>query len=137
MLRVVTNNEVSLALVECRVVAGFPSPAGDYLENEIDLVSYLVRRPAATFVMQVSGDSMKNAGILDGDYVLVDKSVKAQAGHVIVVIVDGEMTIKRLAKRAGQYSLVAANPDYPDLPLCEDHPPEVWGVVIGCVRRYG
>lgn len=134
---IIQNTEQVLPLLDGRVAAGFPSPAGDYEEQEIDLVGYLVRRPAATFVMQVTGNSMQGAGIMDGDYILVDKSITAQPGHIVVAVVGGDMTLKRLTRRCGQYCLVAANPDYPDLPLCEDNPPEIWGVVVGCVRRYG
>src|SRR5437868_6650250 len=76
------------------VAAGFPSPADDYLEGEIDLSRYLIERPAATFLMRVSGESMRGAGILDGDLVVVDRSLSAQAGHVVVAVVQGDMSIK-------------------------------------------
>ena len=120
-----------------KVPAGFPSPADDHLEDEIDLVSYLVRRPAATFVLQVSGDSMEGAGILDGDYVVVDKSVKPAHGHTVVAVLDGDMTIKYYHERKDGYYLVPANEKYRPISLSFDNPPEIWGVVVGVVRRCG
>ena len=116
--------------------AGFPSPADDYLDGEIDLSRHLIERPAATFLMRVTGESMKGAGILDGDLVVVDRSVEARPGHVVVAVVAGEMTIKRLRRtRDGRAVLRAENPDYPAVVVGEGNPAEVWGVVIGCVRK--
>ncbi len=118
--------------------AGFPSPADDYLDGEIDLSRHLIERPAATFLMRVSGESMRGAGILDGDLVVVDRSVEARPGHVVVAVVHGEMTIKRLRRLAdGRALLKAEHPGYPSIIVGEEHPAEVWGVVVGCVRKMG
>jgi DNA polymerase V len=125
-----------LALLGRTVPAGFPSPADDYLEGEIDLARLLVERPAASFVMRVSGHSMSGAGILDGDLLVVDRSLAARHGHVVVATLDGEMTIKRLRRlRDGRMALKAEHPDYPGLVICEETPAEVWGVVVGVVRK--
>lgn len=124
-----------LPLAGRMVPAGFPSPADDYLEGEIDLARLLVERPAATFLMRVSGHSMSGAGILDGDYVVVDRSLEARSGHVVVAVVTGEMTIKRLCVTGGRTLLQAENPDYPAVVLGEDYPAELWGVVVGVVRK--
>jgi DNA polymerase V len=127
-----------LPLVGRRVPAGFPSPADDYLEGEIDLARYLIERPAATFLLRVSGHSMAGAGILDGDLVAVDRGVKAQPGHVVVAVLDGEMTIKRLRRlKDGRAALQAEHPDYPEIVVGEERPAEIWGVVVGCVRKLG
>ena len=116
--------------------AGFPSPADDHLEGEIDLNRLLIERPAATYLMRVSGLSMSGAGIMDGDLVVVDRSVEAVPGHVVVAVLAGEMTIKRLRRtKGGRVLLLAENPDYPALVVGEDNPAEVWGVVVGCVRK--
>ncbi len=116
--------------------AGFPSPADDYLDGEIDLGAYLIARPAATFLMRVAGESMTGAGILDGDLVVVDRSVEAQAGHIVVAVCGGEMTIKRLRLLgAGRAVLQAENPDYPSLRVGGDTAVEIWGVVAGVVRK--
>ena len=82
--------------------AGFPSPADDYLDGEIDLSSYLIDRPAATFLMRVASESMTGAGIFDGDLVVVDRSVEAKDGDVVVVVVNGDLTLKRLRRAAGR-----------------------------------
>ena len=118
------------------VPAGFPSPADDYLEGEIDLATFLIERPSATFLMRVSGLSMTGAGILDGDYVIVDRSVEARSGHIVVAVCNGEMTIKRLhIVSRGHALLRAENPDFPAWEICEETPAEIWGVVVGTFRK--
>jgi DNA polymerase V len=125
-----------LALLACRVPAGFPSPADDYLEGEIDLAQLLIERPAATFLMRVAGHSMTGAGILDGDYVVVDRSLEARPGHVVVAVLSGEMTLRRLRHlKDGRSLLQAEHPDYPSVVVGEEHPAELWGVVTGVVRK--
>ena len=116
--------------------AGFPSPADDYLDGEIDLGAFLIERPASTFLMRVAGESMKNAGILDGDLVVVDRSVAPQSGHVVVGVVDGEMTLKRFRRlKNGRAALQAENPDFPGFVIGEELAAEIWGVVVGVVRK--
>jgi DNA polymerase V len=125
-----------LPLVGRLVSAGFPSAADDYLEGEIDLGRYLIERPAASYVMRVTGPSMSGAGILDGDLVVVDRSVEPRPGRVVVAVVAGEMTIKRLHRlKDGRTVLKAEHPDYPALIICEEYPAEIWGVVVGSVRK--
>ena len=116
--------------------AGFPSPADDYLDGEIDLGAFLIERPASTFLMRVAGESMKGAGILDGDLVVVDRSVPPQSGHVVVGVVHGEMTLKRFHRlKNGRAALQAENPDFPEFVIGEEAPAEIWGVVVGVVRK--
>jgi DNA polymerase V len=116
--------------------AGFPSPADDYLDGEIDLGAFLIERPASTFLMRVAGESMKDAGILDGDLVVVDRSVTPQSGHVVVGVMDGEMTLKRFRRlKNGRAALQAENPDFPEFVIGEEIPAEIWGVVVGVVRK--
>lgn len=118
------------------VPAGFPSPAADYIEDGIDLNEYLVRRAACSFLFRVKGDSMLHAGILDGDRVVVDRSITAQHGHIVVAVVEGEYTLKRLFNRHGRVELRPENPAHK--PICFAVGAEllVWGVVVGVVRRY-
>jgi DNA polymerase V len=125
-----------LPLLGRLVPAGFPSPADDHLDGEIDLSRHLIERPAATFLMRVSGDSMSGAGILDGDLLVVDRSVEARPNHVVVVVCSGELMVKRLGVlRDGRAVLRAANPDYPEFVIREETPAEIWGVVVGVVRK--
>lgn len=125
-----------LPLAGRTVPAGFPSPADDYLDGEIDLSAYLIERPAATFLMRVAGDSMKGAGILDGDLVVVDRSIEPRPGHAVVAVLGGDLTLKRLRRlKDGRSMLQAENPDYPPLVIGEEMTAEIWGVVVGVVRR--
>lgn len=125
-----------LPLLGRLVPAGFPSPADDYLEGEIDLNAYLVERPAATYFVRVSGPSMEGARIFDGDIMAVDRSLEPVPGDVVVAVCNGEMTIKRLRKlQDGRMVLAAEHPDYPPLIICEENPAEIWGVVLGSVRK--
>lgn len=119
-----------------RVAAGFPSPATDYMQDGLDLNEYLVQHKAASFLFEVKGDSMKNAGIMDGDKVVVDRSIEPRHGKIVIAVVEGEFTIKRLYRRAGRIELRPDNPAYPVIPIPPDTQLEVWGVVVGVVRRY-
>jgi DNA polymerase V len=119
-----------LPLIGRLVPAGFPSPADDYLEGEIDLGRYPIERPAATYIMRVYGRSMSGAGIMDGDLVVVDRSIEAKPGHVVVAACAGEMTIKRLRRlKDGRSMLVAENPEYPSVTICEENPVEICRVL--------
>lgn len=124
-----------LPLDTVKVSAGFPSPAADYEENQLDINEYLVRNPVSTFFFAVQGDSMEGAEIFDGDILVVDKSVRPQHGHIVVAFVDGERLVKRLFRRAGRVALVAENPMYPTLDIHDGQELEVWGVVVGKFKR--
>ena len=125
-----------LPLAAHRVPAGFPSPATDYLEDGLDLNAYLVQHPAATFLFSVQGHSMQGAGILDGDKVVVDRSVQARHGHIVIAVVDSEFTLKRLYQRHNRLELHPDNPDFQPIRLTPGKQLEIWGVVVGAVRRY-
>lgn len=119
------------------VSAGFPSPADDYLEGFLDLNQFLIRKPAATFYVRVAGNSMSGAGILSGDVLVVDRSIdpSVAVGQIVIAILDGELTVKRLEKRQRRLLLVAANPEYPPIAIADTTDLEIWGVVIGVVRK--
>ena len=125
-----------LPLLACRIAAGFPSPADDHLERRIDLNAHLVRRPGSTFFLRVEGDSMRGAGILDGDLIAVDRSARPAEGAVVVAAVRGELTVKRLARGRAGWELRAENPGYPPIPVPDDGI-AVWGAVVAVVRRMG
>jgi DNA polymerase V len=125
-----------LKLLSHRISAGFPSPAADYAEEGLDLNHYLVQNKPATFMFTVKGDSMVGAGICDGDKVVVDKALKPKHKDIVIAVVDGEYTIKRLYQSRGRVELQAENPNYPAITLSEDCELQVWGVVVGVVRKY-
>ena len=122
-------------LGDSTVSAGFPSPAEDSYEA-FDIVSHIVRHPAATFFMRVAGDSMTGAGIFDGDLIVVDRSIGAKTGDIVVAILNGEFTIKRLHRSSAKIELVPENPKYRKIVLNEDMELEVWGVVTGTYKSF-
>lgn len=125
---------VPLSIV--KVSAGFPSPAGDDLEDEIDPIDWVVRHPSATFWWRVQGDCLVDVGINDGDLIAVDRQGKKRIGRIILAVVDGSVTAKILSKINNEYWLKPANhrSGYPPIKCTADT--EIWGVVAGVVRRY-
>ena len=118
-----------------RVQAGFPSPADDHIEGKLDLNEHLVRRPAATFFVRASGESMKDAGIFDGDLLVIDRSISAKSDDIVIASIHGELTVKRLQQSGKEWLLVPANPKFPVIQL-EGSDGEIWGVVTHSVRRH-
>ncbi|MDO9279011.1 MAG: S24 family peptidase [Polaromonas sp.] len=124
-----------LRLISHRLSAGFPSPAADYTEEALNLNDYLVRNKPATFMFTVKGDSMTHAGIHHEDKVVVDRSLTPQSGDIVVAVVNSDYTIKRLRYRQGQPELWPENPSYAPITFAEGAELEIWGVVVGVVRR--
>lgn len=123
-------------LVATPVPAGFPSPADDYVAGRISLDAYLVRHKEATFFLRVEGDSMRGLGIFDGDLLVVDRSLAAVPGSVVIAVLDGEFTVKQLGRdREGKPLLCAANPAFPDLPVGEGRDFTIWGVVRWAIHK--
>ena len=117
-----------------RLPAGFPSPADDYLEGKLDLNRHLIKHPAATFFVRVSGDSMLGAGIHTGDLLVVDRSLEAVDGNVIVAALDGELTVKRLSKRGTAVRLLPENRNYQPIEVQPQQEFEIWGVVTNVIH---
>lgn len=117
------------------VRAGFPSPADDYMEDLLDLNEYLVPRPNSTFMVRARGDSMQGASILDGDLLVVDKAITPLAGMIVIVAVDGELTVKRLDYQEGLPVLLPENPAYAPIVLPETASLVVWGVVTHVIHK--
>ena len=117
------------------VSAGFPSPAADDLEDEIDPIAHIVRHPSSTFWWRVEGSCLIDVGILDGDLIAVDRDGKRRLGRTVLAVVEGAPMAKILRRRNGRYYLAPANAaeDIPDVELTPDS--EVWGVLAGVVRR--
>ncbi|MBS1751897.1 MAG: translesion error-prone DNA polymerase V autoproteolytic subunit [Bacteroidetes bacterium] len=111
------------------VPAGFPSPAADYMEDEIDFNHLLRPRPASTFVVRVQGDSMIEANIPSNALLIVDRSVKPVSGNIVVAVVNSEFTVKRLIKNSSGIRLMPANPKYNPIPVTEGMDFAVWGTV--------
>ncbi|HCA18696.1 MAG: LexA family protein [Alcaligenes pakistanensis] len=120
----------TLSTVQC----GFPSPAEDHAQKRLDLNELLINQPDATFFMRVRGPSMRDAGIDDGDYVVIDRSIEAKHGQVVLAVVDGEFTIKRLFRRAGRVKLQAANPTFSDIEFRDGQELTIWGVVTWTLK---
>ncbi len=117
------------------VQAGFPSPAGDYLEEEINLNQYLIPRPNSTFIVRVKGDSMLNAHIPDNSLLVVDKSVKPVNNRIVVAIVNNEFTVKRFIKNSSGIRLLpeSPNPKYKPIPITDEMDFRIWGTVTSII----
>lgn len=126
---------VSLPLFSSKVAAGFASPADDHVDISIDLNQQLIQHPLDTFLVKVEGCSMLGASIHDGDTLIVDRSVEAQSGKVVIAVVNGELTVKRLhIGKDNSITLLAENPDYPHIPITEDLEFTILGVVTSVIH---
>ena len=127
--------EKQRALLRKAVPAGFPSPADDYVERRLSLDEHLIQHKESTFFMRVAGHSMRDLGIFDGDLLVVDRSVPAAHGCVVVAVVDGEFTVKQLLYTTQGKVLRAAHPDYPEVVIKPEHDFSIWGVVQWNVHK--
>ena len=133
----VPNLSTSYTCLGCLVPvsAGYPSPADDYLDGSLDLNQHLIKHPTATFFVRVAGESMREAGIHSGGVLIVDRALTPGDGSVIIAIINGELTVKRLSKRHGKLMLVPENHQYPPLAITETTAFEVWGVVTYVIHQ--
>lgn len=125
-----------LPLAPAGISAGFPSPAGDYMELSIDLNKELIRNPASTFYGRVSGCSMQDIGIEDGDLLVIDKSLPPQDGSIAVCFIDGEFTLKKIKTEKGKLWLMPANKKYSPILVTEDNHFLVWGIVTYTIKKF-
>ncbi|OCX72108.1 peptidase S24/S26A/S26B [Acidithiobacillus thiooxidans] len=116
-------------LMISHIAAGFPSPADDYVEKQIDLNAHLIQHKEATFILRVSGWSMRDVGIFDGDEIIVDRAITPSDGKIVVAAINGELTVKRLRIVGQTVYLLAENPEFPAIPLQEGEELCIWGVV--------
>lgn len=128
--------EILIPLMGVAVCAGFPSPADDYVEEALDPARLIVTNPASTFMWRVSGSSMTGAGIHDGDFVVVDRSLKAKPGDVVVAMIDGLFSVKRLRRHGARLALDFDSPAMPPLVLDEAAEAAIWGVVTWSLTRH-
>ena len=131
------STTVERPLFLSKVPAGFPSPADDYVESKLDLNEHLIKHKAATFFVKVTGDSMLGAGIHDGDMLIVDRALEAQNMSVVVAVVNGEFTVKRIKKENGRIWLMPENSKYEPMEMLEGSELEVWGVVTNVIHKLG
>lgn len=128
--------QANLPLFASKVPAGFPSPADDHLEAAIDLNQQYVRHPAATFFVKAQGHSMIGAGIHNGDMLVVDRSLEAQSGSIVIAVVNGELTVKRLLLNEDEVWLLAENPEYQPIHIEEGMELHIWGVVAHVIHSF-
>jgi DNA polymerase V len=130
------STKLSRPLMMCRVPAGFPSPAEDYVEGRIDLNRDLIKHPLATFYIRVDGDSMIDAGIQPGALLVVDRAAEVHEGHVIVARVGDELCVKRFCTDGGRIFLTPANECYQPIEILEGMEFEIWGRVIYSIQSH-
>lgn len=123
-------------LFASRAPAGFPSPAEDYVEKTIDLNEQLIQHKEATFFVRVKGDSMVGAGIHDGDTLVVDRAVEPRHRHIVLAVIDGQLTVKRLIRHKGEVWLYAENPAYAPMKLDPETGCDIWGVVRHAIHSF-
>ena len=129
------TDEILIIHVDGAICAGFPSPADDYLETQIDLKAELIRNPDATFIVRVQGDSMSNDGIADGDVLIVDRSVKPRNRAVAVCYLNNSFTVKRLEKKGDKIRLLSANPAFSPIEIQETDELVIWGIVTYVIKK--
>lgn len=125
----------SLPVFTSRVQAGDPSPADDHADLHLNLNDHLVRNPDSTFCVRVAGESMRDAGIFDGDLLVVDRALPATNGKVVVAVVDGALTVKRLESKSGKLRLLPENSDFTPIEIGEDTAFSIWGVVTSVIHQ--
>ncbi|TDB66838.1 LexA family protein [Arundinibacter roseus] len=128
--------KILLPLYVSPIQAGFPSPADDYIELELNLNEHLIQNPSATFCVKVKGNSMEGANIHAGDILLVDRSKPATSGKVVVAVLNGEFTVKRLLLTEKGTYLVPEHPAYKPIPISEDSEFQIWGVVTYTIHKH-
>jgi DNA polymerase V len=129
------TTRLDLPLAGTAIAAGFPSPAEEYLDLALDLNKELIRHPAATFYARVKGDSMVDAGIQDGDLLVIDKALEPKEGSVAVCYLDGEFTVKRLAVQEEGVYLMPANEEFKPIRITEENDFLVWGIVAYVIHK--
>lgn len=135
VVRLIASGSLKIPLYSSPVQAGFPSPAEDYVEAGIDLNEFLIRHPAATFMVRAKGDSMTGAGIFPNDLLVVDRSIEPTSGRIVVAAVAGEFTVKRFRRTDSQIMLLPENPDYQPIIFAEGSELQIFGVVTAIIRN--
>lgn len=129
------NKLKELDLYSYQIPAGFPSPAEDFLEKRLDLNDYLIKNQTATFLVKVTGNSMINAGISDGDILVIDRSVEPSDGKIVLGVLNGEFTVKRIKKKDRKLFLIPENEKFKPIEVTEEMDFQVWGVVTYSIHK--
>ena len=131
------NSLETVPYILSRISAGFPSPADDYIENNLSISELLIKNQLSTFLMKASGESMIEAGINDGDVLVVDRSLEARSRDIVIAIFEGNLTVKRLIiKVDGSAILKSENPLYKNILISEYTELEIWGVVTSAIHQF-
>jgi DNA polymerase V len=130
----ISDTDLKLPLISENISAGFPSPALDFEDLKIDLNKHLIKHPSATFYGRVKGESMKDAGINNGDLLIIDKSLEPIHGKIAVCYIDGEFTLKRININNDELWLMPANESYKPIKVEEDNDFIVWGIVTHVIK---
>ena len=126
---------MKVALYLNSVCAGFPSPANDYLEGEIDLNKYLIKNPLATFIVKAQGNCMLQAGIHSGDLLIVDRGIKPKNNSIVIASIDGDLTVKRIKVSGKNFFLNSDNKDYGNVKINNESDIFIWGVVTKVIHN--
>lgn len=125
-----------LPLMSSTISAGFPSPADDFIENQVDIFDRIIKHPSSTFLVRARGNSMTNKGIQDEDILVVDKSLKPENNSIVIAYIDGEFTVKRFVKEKEKVILYPANSNYKPIKVDSDSDFLIWGVVTYVLHQY-
>ncbi len=129
------KKKIKLPLYSSKVSAGFPSPADDFVDKTLDLNDLVIKHPQATFFVRVSGNSMINAGIKDGDILVVDRSLEPKENSVVIASIDGEFLLKRIKKKGEKLFLYPESSDFNPIEIKDDMECEIWGVVTYVIHK--
>ena len=135
LFSIIKNTQINTPVFLDKVSAGFPSPATDYMENKLDLNEYLIKHPAATFIVKANGSSMTSASIYSGDLLIVDRSITPKNNNIVIASIFGDLTVKKLKKKEKSLFLVPANNDYPSIEVKEEMECFIWGVVTYIIHE--
>ncbi len=132
-IKITNNKKISIPIA--LLPAGFPSPAEDYIDRGLDLNELLIKHPSATYFVRVEGDSMINAGISQGDILIVDRAVEPKNNSIVIAVLNNEFTVKRVRFRKNKIQLIPENDNYSVIEIDENQDFEIWGTVINVIKR--
>ena len=135
LFSIVKNTQIKTPVFLDKVSAGFPSPATDYMETKLDLNEYLIKHPSATFYIYAKGDSMIDDGIYSGDIMIVDRSLSPKSKDIVIAVIDGEFTVKRIYNKSNKIYLIPSNKRYKYIPITDDMDFQIWGVVTHTIHH--